>query len=135
MSWDGRVKRPIRVRVTDNYSDVPIRGVDVSLMLQRDRGIWELLTPAERTEMLHRTNRLSTTDERGEAFLSGYFGAGGSDSLFGQSGMFIVDGMLKVSHPGYRTSENLLQNHLGKRRFSLRTKQLDVQIFLVPNPK
>jgi hypothetical protein len=43
--------------------------------------------------------------------------------------------MLKVSHPDYRTAEDLLQNYLGKEKFSIGTKRLDVRIFLIRNSK
>jgi hypothetical protein len=62
----------------------------------------------------------------------GQFGAGGGSSFLWRSGAFDAEGMLAISHPKYQTAEGLLQNYLQRKEFPIRTKNLDVHIFLVP---
>lgn len=128
--WDGGVSRPISVLVLDSEDGHAISGATVVLDIPHDRAFAEHLSPQEMIGFLTHDRRLTTSDERGQAILHGQFGAGGSYSFFGRTGKFGVEGFLRVSHHDYRTSEDLLQNYLGERRFSIGTKQLNIRICL-----
>lgn len=126
----GVVGRTIRVCVSEE-SGGAIPGATVSLIQRHDEELLETLPAAEQAEMLRRNKRVSTTDEYGEARLSGRFGAGDMAALFG--GEFRIEGMLKISHPNYRPSEELLQNRLSELSFPLRTREVEVRVVLIPN--
>jgi hypothetical protein len=130
--WDGMAQRTIHVRVTDNSMEYPVSGATVTLMQARDYAIIEHLDQAAVAEMLQQSHHLATTNERGEAIVVGQFGSGGESGLFGSGGAFLAEGVLVISHPKYHTAEGMLQNYLQRKKFSTRTKKLDVHIFLAP---
>jgi hypothetical protein len=101
-------------------------------MQARDYIIAKHLDPTAVTEMLQRSHHQATTNEQGKAAVVGQFGAGGGRGLFGRTGAFDVDGLLTISHPKYRTTEGMLENYFQRKEFPLRTKDLELHIFLAP---
>jgi hypothetical protein len=130
--WDGAVVRTIEVHVASNDSGAPLSNATVMLTLPRDEFLLAERDFASVSDQLRREKRLAVTDERGNASIVGQFGAGGRISLLWRSRSFDADGYLRVSHPGFRTSEDLLPNYLGARTFSTRSKPLRVRIVLAP---
>lgn len=129
MIWDGSEHRRIFVHVLDSKNGHPISGATVVLESPHDRSLADQYQK-KLSEYQAGRMRLTTSDEQGLAMVYGEFAAGGTESLLLRTGNFRVEGILRVSHPNYRTYEDLLQNYLGDRTFSIGTKQFEIQVSL-----
>ena len=129
--WDGAVRRPIRITVTDDSDGSPVPRTKVLLMQPREESFARQLDHATMTQILQEGRLLATTDARGQAVVTGTFGAGGTDGFLIHTGNFNLQGRLTVSHENYLVEEGTLQNYFQRQRFPIRQKDLSIRIYLV----
>ncbi len=74
------------------------------------------------------------TDGEGVVTVQGMFGAGGSKTIFGRRGRYLVDQDVIISADGFGDETFYLPNLLGKIKFSLSEDDLEAKVFLKRKP-
>jgi hypothetical protein len=129
LSWDGSVKLPVYVTVTDAVSGRPIVDATVTLLPPQFRSRRPELYPDPPPEL--------KTDARGRAVLKQTYPAGGSVSDEEESaGVFVQDAKVRCAAKNYETTEQFLsKSKNGSLRFNPRREPYAVTLRFVLSPK
>ena len=127
LAWDGAASVQFRFHVVESGGNRAIRNAKIRVI--RD----------SRLQYLSDTNFAGmfpavATDATGSATVSVMCGAGGSQSLFGKTGGFIISHELLVEADGYRPLSAGLANVVGGRQWPLSKRSFDVELVLFKNP-
>ena len=126
---DGVTYRPISITVRNRSGDI-IPNASIMLLQKMDESLEHMMKKEEFIEQLKVNKRFSISDSKGAGSLTGQFGAGWSNGIFGNSGHYIIDGEIVVSHPDYIELRAPIQNFTQETSISMRKTTLNISVFL-----
>lgn len=137
ITWDGGAYREFSITVLDNDTDRPIEGAEILMLRDSDFRYIQMHDESKREALLRGFTKegYAKTNSEGIAETGRRFPAGGENSLWMKTGMFIVSGPLRITKEGYREFKGLLQNIVGQKRFPLSKGSFSFTIYLDRKPE
>ncbi|CAN5801679.1 hypothetical protein BH09VER1_BH09VER1_48910 [soil metagenome] len=126
---DGVVGRTIAVTVRSSEGAL-IPNASVTLIQGLGARLESVLNKEDFLEQLKSSHHSFVSYEYGMGTLSAMFGAGWHNGLFGNSGGFLVSGVLIASHPDYLELRAPLANFTQEKKFSLSHHDLNITVYL-----
>jgi hypothetical protein len=126
LAWSGGAWAEFRFRCLDDGAWRPVTNASLRVVQ-----IYDLRSL---TEEQVRARPEVKTDEQGRAVVKVMCGAGGGMGLFGKTGNFIISHELWADAPGHRPIRAHLANVVGGRRWPLKHRTFEVELFLIKLP-
>jgi len=132
VAWDGGAYRKFSITVLDDATNRPIEGATVVMLRDLEAEILEKVEGKEKEEFIENLSDhgYAITNSEGIAETGRQFGAGGGNFLWLRTGNFIVSGPIRITKAGYQEFNGLLQNVVGQKKFPLRKKSFNFNIYL-----